>query len=87
MRPLELTRSTQPKETKMAKQQTQLTMDELNQVSGSYELKNVQVTSFNPAKHRVNKPHNGLVWIEGLGPLKGRGHNGKYGHSNKHSQY
>jgi len=38
----------------------------MNQVSGSYELKNVQVTSFNPAKHRVNKSHNGLVWIEGL---------------------
>ena len=71
----------------MTKQQTQLTMDEMNQVSGSYELKNVQVTSFNPAKHRVNKSHNGLAWIEGLGPQKGRGHNGKYGHSNKPGQY
>ncbi len=51
----------------MTKQQTQLTMDELNQVSGSFKLYNVQPTSFNPAKHRVNKSHNGLVWIEGLG--------------------
>jgi hypothetical protein len=53
----------------MISQQTQLTTDELNQVVGadSWALKNVQVTSFNPAKHRVNKPHNGLVWIEGLG--------------------
>ena len=73
----------------MTKQQTQLTMDELNQVagSGSSVLKNVQVTSFNPAIHRVNKSANNLVLIEGLGPQKGRGQNGKYGHDNKPSQY
>ncbi|MBT3263539.1 MAG: hypothetical protein HN529_11070 [Acidiferrobacteraceae bacterium] len=71
----------------MTKQQTQLTMDELNQVSGSYELKNVQVTSFNPSKSRVNKSPNSLLLIEGLGSQEGRGQNGKYGHSNKPSQY
>ena len=71
----------------MTKQQTQLTMDELNQVSGSYELKNVQVTSFNQSKSSVNKSPNSLLLIEGLGPQEGRGQNGKYGHSNKPSQY
>ena len=71
----------------MTKQQTQLTMDELNQVSGSYKLYNVQPTSFNPSKSRVNKSPNSLLLIEGLGLQDGRGQNGKYGHSNKPSQY
>ena len=73
----------------MTKQQTQLTVDELNQVAGAgcWVLKNVQVTSFNPAKHRVSKSPNDLVLTEGLGPQKGRGQNGPGGHSNKASQY
>jgi hypothetical protein len=70
----------------MTKQQTQLTMDELNQVSGSWEL---QVTSFNPAFCRVDKSPNNVFVVDDYldGPQKGRGHNGKYDHSNKPSQY